>query len=450
MIRFRPAIAVCLLGASAVAAADADFAAQWPLTLEDPSASAYRITLTPEIYAQVWSPSLRDVVVVDGDDRPVPAAFVDAAMAPATPTRRELPWFPLPADTGRRDGDIAAISEIAADGSLRRVQMRTSGGEAAGAFLVDASAVEGPVAALALRWDDTQPPFEQAYRIEASDDLRQWRSVHDEARVLDLRRDAQRLVERRIALPTPVHARYLRLTPLHAAAAPLRLQAVEAELAPMQAPVAWHWQVPAPQPADDRGAIVYRSDGRFPVERIEIALAGNGTGRWTLERRDADDAPWHTVARDHVVFQAGSGADLRRSPPLALTAPVRDRQWRLTPTTAAPGAPPALRLGYRPETLVFVAEGRAPYALQAGSARAARTDAPVAPLLDALRAQHGLGWHPADAVPGAMVSLAGEAALQPAEPARDWKTWTLWGVLLLGVLVVGGFALSLLRGRKAA
>ncbi|MEN5061408.1 DUF3999 family protein [Luteimonas sp. TWI1416] len=448
MIRFRPAIAACLLGASALAAAQADFAVQWPLTLEEPSASAYRITLTPEVYAQVWSPSLRDVIVVDGDGRPVPAAFVDASMAPATPTRRELPWFPLPADTGRRDGDIAAISEIAADGSLRRVQMRASGGEAAGAFLVDASAIEGQVDALALRWDDAQPPFEQAYRIEMSDDLRQWRSVHDEARVLDLRRDAQRLIERRIALPTPIHARYLRLTPLRAAAAPLRLQAVEAELAPVQAPVAWHWQVPAPQPAGERGAIVYRSDGRFPVERIEIALAGNGTGRWTLERRDADDAPWRVVAADHVVYQAGSGADLRRSPPLALPAPVRDRQWRLTPTTAAPGAPPALRLGYRPETLVFVAEGRAPYALQAGSARAARTDAPVTPLLDALRVQHGPGWRPANAAPGAMAPLAGAAALQAPVPTRDWKTWTLWGVLLLGVLVVGGFALSLLRGRK--
>ncbi|KLJ00976.1 DUF3999 domain-containing protein [Luteimonas sp. FCS-9] len=450
MIRSRHVVVACLLGASAVAAAQAEFAAQWPLAPDDPSASAYRVELTPEIYARVWSPALRDVVVVDGDGRPVPAAFVAEPAARAAATRRELPWFPLPGDVGNRDGDIAAISEIDADGSLRRVQFRAPGGEAAGAVLVDASALDAPVTALALRWDETQPPFEQAYRVEASDDLRQWRGVNDEVRVLDLRRDAQRLVERRIALPGPVDARYLRLTPLRAATVPLRLQAVEAELAPAQEPVAWHWQVPAPQPADARGALVYRTDGRFPVERIDIALAGNGTGRWTLERRDADDGPWRIVASDHVVFQAGAGADVRRAPPLALSAPVRDRQWRLTPATPSHGAPPTLRLGYRPETLVFVAEGRPPYALQAGSARAARTDAPVAPLLDALRAQHGPAWRPAAAVPGAMTPLAGEAALQPAPQPRDWKTWTLWGVLLLGVLVVGGFALSLLRGRTAA
>ncbi|MFT4247186.1 MAG: DUF3999 family protein, partial [Pseudomonas sp.] len=52
---------------------------------------------------------------------------------------------------------------------------------------------------------------------------------------------------------------------------------------------------------------------------------------------------------------------------------------------------------------------------------------------------------PADARRGEPArELAGAQALQPA---RDWKTWLLWGLLVLGALVIGGFALSLLRGR---
>ena len=43
--------------------------------------------------------------------------------------------------------------------------------------------------------------------------------------------------------------------------------------------------------------------------------------------------------------------------------------------------------------------------------------------------------------------LAGEAALRTG-PSRDWGTGLLWAVLLLGVLLVGGFALSLLRAPK--
>ncbi len=46
--------------------------------------------------------------------------------------------------------------------------------------------------------------------------------------------------------------------------------------------------------------------------------------------------------------------------------------------------------------------------------------------------------------------LAGDAALvAPPEP-RDWKTWLLWGLLVLGAVLVAAFAFSLLRSRPSA
>jgi len=60
-----------------------------------------------------------------------------------------------------------------------------------------------------------------------------------------------------------------------------------------------------------------------------------------------------------------------------------------------------------------------------------------------LREQHGAQWQPAQAtVQGAPEVLAGDAALAPQ---RDWKQWLLWALLVIGVLIVGGFAVSLLR-----
>ena len=58
------------------------------------------------------------------------------------------------------------------------------------------------------------------------------------------------------------------------------------------------------------------------------------------------------------------------------------------------GETPTLRLGYRPEVLVFLAEGRAPYSLLAGSARAERAPAVLPALVDALRQQRGQDWQP--------------------------------------------------------
>ena len=72
-------------------------------------------------------------------------------------------------------------------------------------------------------------------------------------------------------------------------------------------------------------------------------------------------------------------------PTTVLGAPARDRQWRLTATNGTVTQPPALRVGYRPEVVVFLAQGRAPYALVAGSAVAARADAPLPRLLQSLR-----------------------------------------------------------------
>ncbi|CEE35648.1 conserved hypothetical protein [Xanthomonas citri pv. citri] len=113
-------------------------------------------------------------------------------------------------------------------------------------------------------------------------------------------------------------------------------------------------------------------------------------------------------------------------------------------------AVPMLRVGYQPERLMFLAQGQPPYALVAGSARAQRTDAPLGAMLQALRRERGAQWQPAQARLAAQAQpLAGEAALQPAATPRDWKRWLLWGLLVGGALLVGGFAVSLLRSASA-
>ncbi|MGB3392261.1 MAG: DUF3999 family protein, partial [Stenotrophomonas sp.] len=58
-------------------------------------------------------------------------------------------------------------------------------------------------------------------------------------------------------------------------------------------------------------------------------------------------------------------------------------------------------------------------------------------------------WQPAAASLGAGVQRAGDAAYRPAPTSRDWKNLVLWAVLVLGALLVAGFALSLLRNKHA-
>nr|WP_250327076.1 DUF3999 family protein [Morganella morganii] len=61
-----------------------------------------------------------------------------------------------------------------------------------------------------------------------------------------------------------------------------------------------------------------------------------------------------------------------------------------------------------------------------------------------------------DAIPRAdvsekVVTLGGEAKLLPepeAPPPFAWKTWLLWGVLVAGVVILGLFAVRLLKEMK--
>ena len=101
------------------------------------------------------------------------------------------------------------------------------------------------------------------------------------------------------------------------------------------------------------------------------------------------------------------------------------------------------------DLVVFLAQGKGPYSLVAGSARAKRADAPLPQLVDAMRVQRGQEWQPATVYLGKAQALAGDQALTPAPAERDWKAWLLWALLIGGALIVAGFAFSLLKKPSA-
>lgn len=439
----------------ALAATADDYASQWPLALQREDGGAYRVVLDRGVYRQLQSPKLQDLVVADAAGTPVSTAvFPQEAPLAQAGQAVPLPWFRLPADAASPDLDIRAISEIDANGVLRRVEVGGDGKAANdtedNGFVIDASQLRAPVAVLRFRWSDAAP-FDRGYRVSASDDLRQWREVESAARLVQLSNGGRRVVEDRIALPA-VQARYLRLLPQPRQAAALAVTDVSAELVGQAPAPPRQWEDLAGTRVDTRdgASFEYTLDGRFPVEAADVAMPGNSTRGWTLQSRDDAQAPWQPAAAAWVAFRIDSGGKASQSPPQALFDTRRDRYWRLLARAPFEGAAPTLRLGYRPEVVVFLAEGRAPYALLAGSAHAQRQSAPLPQLVDALRVERGKDWQPATATLGAQQPLAGEAALQPRAEKPDWKRWTLWAVLASGALLVAGFAFSLLRGKPDA
>lgn len=415
---------------------------QWPISLSQPDAGAYRIALTEAVYRNAHDPGLRDVTVIDANDQPVPAMLF-AADTPATGKAQQVtvPWFALPDAAALPNSELRVISERASDGRVLRVEARevagTTSAPAPQSWLVDASALRSPLAALRLGLP-AGAQVEARLRVEGSDDLMNWRVLASDVGILQVTRDGQALGQTRV--PLPQSARYLRVT--QTTGEPLPLTAISAETGPAAPVVARQSRDYAPTTiAHDRRAFEFSVDGLQPFDQADVVLPGNSAVSWRLESRDNAENPWQLRAGPWAQYRIG---DAQRSRP-QLLAPIRQRQWRLVSDVAV-AETPKLRLSWQPDVLMFVASGKPPYRVVAGSVQHQRQDAPLGDLLAGIRADRGADWQPAIAT----IQGDGEAGDPDAlRVPHDWKNYALWAVLLLAALLVVAFAVSLLRGENA-
>lgn len=422
-----------------VAASASDYASQWPLTLPDGRHGAYEVVLTPAMYARVHRQDLRDLDVFDAQGRPVPALLLPPADPEASsgPDWKPAPWFRLPV-VAEEDGPGIAAPSPAGPG---RHSGQTPPADTGGALLVELGHAPATVVGLRLEWTPAAAPLDRSYRLSASDDLVRWRPVDTTARLVDLE-NAGRRVRRNQVRFAPVTARYLRLEP-EATGPELPLTEVEAGVLRPAASPSWQWIGTERLTVDGQGGYRFQLPGRYPVEVADVDVGGGYSADLRLQWREGPDGSWRPAAAWSGYRVESIRGD--RSPPVELRQVLRAREWRLEATPGAGDMPVNLRLGYRPERLVFLASGTPPYAVVAGSARSVRQDAPLHSALQALRGQGGPDWPPARASVGPEQIRGGPGALEPPAEPRDWSTWLLWGLLVAGTALVAGFSLRLLR-----
>ncbi|MDO4708641.1 MAG: DUF3999 family protein [Pseudomonadota bacterium] len=425
---------LCLLPLLLLLTGAAGWLRQWPIATIDKKAKAYRVELGEAVYRHARDIALRDVAVIDADGRPVPAMLfaADAPTAQA-PGQQPLRWFALPKAPA---ATLDMMSERDESGQLLRIRTReVRRADADGdSWLVDMSPLPVKPEALLLQFAP-EAQFSASMRVEGSDDLKSWAILHDKIAVLQLQQGDARMVQTRIALAG--QARYLRLTLQGAEAV---LQAVLAELPAAHVEPERAWQRYQSKPDQERLSFEFEVDGRQPFDRVDVILPGSALARFRLESRDSPQQPWQHRAGPWMQYQLGEEA---RSAAQQF-APLRQRYWRLIADRPLHDMP-QLQLGWRPEVLIFVATGKPPYRLVAGSATQQRQDAPVADVLAQMRGNYGTQWRPA------MAEVSGEGEIADSNAltvARDNKPLLLWVILIVAVLLIGGFAVSLLKAQR--
>lgn len=294
--------------------------------------------------------------------------------------------------------------------------------------------------------------------LEASDDLQHWEAVGTAE--LDWLQNAgqQTLANDRLEFE-PRRFRYARLS--WRRGEPLEFAKVEVHSVTQraQAPQLETLELTA-RPGKIRLELLYSAAIAIPVESLSLRFEQANVvyparigayqtfppekpGLPATERFEQQlQATFYKITQNDQLRQSGS-----------LTLPMtHNAEWVLRPQATTTGIKPTLVLGWQAASLVFVTAGQPPYTLAFGRAKAAAEAQPleqVAPGFSLAELQK-LEAVTAGAAVRQNELAAGkpDAAEQQAQESAQQRKWLLWGVLVLGVLVLAAMVMKLVGQMK--
>ena len=438
----------------------ADYSHAMPLAVSGKNA-VVQLRLPQAVYLNARSADLRDLRVFDAGGKVVPFAVMQSSVQ-SQAARRQLPVtiFPVTQSVSATTKNDVEI-KTSADGSVTSITTRHAGTSAGtptdrlGALVLDLGKAGPAIDALAFALPDGRGTYHAQVELEVSDDLRSWESLGFSNLSWLVNGEGRALTSNRMEF-APRAFRYARLT--WQAGTPLLFASIIAESpTTTQLPPAMESITIAPAPGKFKDDIFYATPIAIPARRVNLlfgersavhpgvlghyvelpAVKGTSTTRWDFRPR-----------LEGTFFQFVQGGAQRKSGDIIVDA-VHESNW-VARSSGLAQVQPSLRLSWTPDTLVFMAPGPGPYSLNFGRAGATSAQLGIAQVAPGFSAQE------LQAVEQATVGQLQVASVQPVDAsdaqaagtAAKHRMLMLWGVLLLGVAVLGVMAWKLIGQMK--
>lgn len=473
-----------LLGSLLMAAAVQAGSGSAPLQLTG-KGPYYQLSLPNSLFTLARDPELSDLRLRNAQGALLPWAWQDTELVTPSTSQHRLPMFALPV-VGKADNSSVIALHIRADGSLDWTKHLSQSSNARAAdWILDAHAVPGNLLQLRLK---LAPQANGLFplSVEGSDDLMHWHMLASDVAVLQLEHQGQTLRQDQIELGA-ARARYLRLHWQQPGQAP-DLQGVEVESFEQAVPAApalqWteSW---APQQCDARACTWHLPEG-LPVDAVRLRLAevntvvqlrilgetkqplpGSAPPRYRahhplhgLRHRDrhvattGGDGIQRSLLTETVVWRLAPEGQPENETPALLLDGSRPNRLRIEAQHAVAewgSTPPHLNIGSRSRSLVFLARGAGPITLAwggsapEGAAVSLTTLMPTGTVAAMGDAHLELPAIVQVAVP--VPAATATAASAPPAATDEHKPW-LWAALVVGLLLLGAMAVSLLKQIK--
>lgn len=424
-----------------------DFA--FAIPIEAPASAAHlRLDIPLAVYQKALRANLGDLRIFNAAGEVVPHAIVAPPGSRShTESLAPLSFFPLKA---RRDSrGVEGLEIVARKGAAGTVlEVRDQGNAAQGdklvGYILDTGDFDRLPTALVLEWEAREENFLGSVRVEASDDLRNWRIAAANAPVASLSFGGQALAERRVPLSGD-KAKYLRLS-WPVSQPDLVLTKLSAEFRTETNHVPRAWVEASPDASTGKpGEYGFDLGATTVVDRLHIELPQSNTiVAVSIASRADPKAEWRQVTGGMVYRLARDGGGEIASPDIEI-APIAHRHWLLRVDQRGGGlgsGAPRLSAAYVRQQLVFVPRGPGPYQLAVGSASAKPAAYPIASLVPDYK-DEVLARIP-EARTGDLRVAGGEARLREQQPP-PWRRIALWATLVAAVAILGAMAWSLLK-----
>jgi Protein of unknown function (DUF3999) len=386
---------------------------------------AYAASIPLEVYRSVTRADLTDICVVNASGEVVPFAV----------RRLEAPPLRSPEPVRLRLFPILGTSE--GSGEALRLRLRLREGETAvdierskaiagpdrpSSYLVDARALQRPMAEIRIGWDSAASDFSARLQIDASDDLEHWRPISSGAQVVSLHYAGQAFVRNEVPVDS-THATFLRLTWNSVQGSPV-INKVEAIPSAIEAPRKRLSLEVAGSAAARQGEFDFDLGARLPVEQVNLLLPEpNSIVRAQFLVPVSGTRKWRTVAEGQIYDLALPEAGNLANTPIAVP-PTPGQHWRVRISEAGGGigqGVPRLEVSWIPSEVVFLARGKGPFRLLYGNADAQSLALTPGAILNPMGSEDVShpSLQPGRATLEAAHLLGGPARLTPAAPSRE-------------------------------
>lgn len=403
------------------------------------------VMLTQGIYENLTRSDLGDLRVFNAAGQPVPHALHLAPEQPETTSDVvALPIFPVYGQPGESMGDLGVQVRRTREGTLVRIDgQNRQQTPALRAYIVDASQLETPVNELAFIWETAPEDLLVPVTVETSNDLLNWQRWGTPGTIASVSHAGQVLMQNTLDLPAR-EARYYRISwPASVVFQPL--DRIDATTAAGRLEIERLW-LSVPLEKTDGNTYTTWLKGAVPAERIQIEFPDSQSFvRVRLASSDTPDGPWQTH-HEGLAYRMQAGDASWAAPPISIYRNT-NRYWQLTILQEEGNAilgTPSLRFGWTPARVLFVPQGDAPFTLAFGNTEAEPAAFSSSELMRPVSSDYTSVFDLKVGTLEAASTLGGEARLEPSTEL-PWQQIVLWGSLLLGVLVLGGLAMRLLK-----